>query len=182
MKNIKLYVLIIIEILIFFLFPFTSSASAFGAGRDEFQKKMVYNESEWEYFEDGTKLCKDKVYYWNGEREVLYEFKKVWINENDGWCDGGERYIYPDGSYCGEAIFYSEGLTNAVYLYNRHFLTIDNKSYCFNEKGYKLKGWQKIWTCQGGHWYYFNDNGEMQKNTVIDNYHISFNGISERDD
>ncbi len=73
---------------------------------------------------------------------------------------------------------------------------ISNKWYYFLEDGSKVTGWimdeghwyylgedgmmkSSQWVNIDGSWYYFNEKGIMEKDTIIDGFKISSNGISE---
>lgn len=60
---------------------------------------------------------------------------------------------------------------------NAEMKTENGKTYNYNELGQKLKGW----VLDAGNWYYFNENGEMQKNTTVSvdgkDYKFDENGI-----
>lgn len=63
------------------------------------------------------------------------------------------------------------------------FKTIGKKgkryTYCFDEKGYMLTGWQRLTTKSAKgvyYWYYFDKNGRMYKNRTKNGHYLQKNG------
>ncbi len=105
-------------------------------------------------------------------------FRKVKVKEN-----GRVRYYY---RYYTSKTNYIKGLptTNKKAAYKRWVFKNIRKNgktytYCFNEKGYMLTGWQKLTTKSAKgkwYWYYFDANGRMYKNRTKNGHYLQKNG------
>lgn len=105
-------------------------------------------------------------------------FRKVRVREN-----GKYRYYY---RYYTSETNYIKGkrVSHKINAYKQWvFKNIrrDGKvyTYCFNEKGYMLTGWQKLTTkATRGQWfwYYFDANGRMYKNRTKNGHYLQGNG------
>ncbi len=60
------------------------------------------------------------------------------------------------------------------YLQDTFFTDVDGNTYYFTGRGYMVTGWKQI----KNEWYYFDESGAMQKDTIIDGiYYVDANGV-----
>lgn len=78
---------------------------------------------------------------------------------------------------------YIKGKSNGKAYQRWTFKTIGKKgkryTYCFDENGYMLTGWQNLTTKSSGgkyYWYYFDKNGRMFKNRTKNGHYLQKNG------
>ena len=115
------------------------------------------------YFQGDGSLCRDGVYdldsnqYYfdvNGVMQTNFAYNSNYFGEDgkavkDQWVQFGNKWRYYgySGSY-----------------YTGYFYDIDEKKYAFDDDGYALTGWQKIWDT----WYYFSEKGMRLENQWVD--------------
>ena len=115
------------------------------------------------YFQGDGSLCRDGVYdldsnqYYfdvNGVMQTNVAYNSNYFGEDgkavkDQWVQFGNKWRYYgySGSY-----------------YTGYFYDIDEKKYAFDDDGYALTGWQKIWNT----WYYFSEKGMRLENQWVD--------------
>ena len=126
------------------------------------------------YFMDENGQMKKGWVNYNGEYYFFGQdgaMRTGWIN--DGWAD---YYLKKDGTiYKG---FLNDGLNKYFMDENGQmktgWISYKGNYYYLNKDGTVKIGWKSI----DGNWYHFSSSGEMSKNTNIDYWKISNNGVA----
>ena len=115
------------------------------------------------YFQDDGSPCRDGIYWVNSDQyyfdengvmQTNFAYNYIYFGADgkpvsNQWVQFGNKWRYYgySGSY-----------------YTGYFYDIDGKNYAFDDDGYALTGWQKIWDT----WYYFSEKGMRLENQWVD--------------
>lgn len=118
-----------------------------------------YNENDTKlYYYIEKNIIQSNRYVSDGTKNNNGNTNYYWLNKDGAWNNNTYNFISSDGKW------FFKCTNGSNYQAKNEWITLDKKTYYFDESGVMVIGWKKI----KGKWYYFNADGSMKTGWVSD--------------